>query len=436
MKLRTRLAHKVISLAVIFGITAMADAIAFWRMGANAEEVVPSKPMIRPVKAVFLHQAKVGEIRSFPGIVEAASETELAFRVGGPLIEFGVNIGQPVQKGEVIARIDPRDFEVNVMRLTAAIEEASANLRAMRTGARAEDIARLEADLSAARARLTEAESNYRRYEKLIVHKAVSQANLDHSRTEFDTAKARVDVAMQSLKKARSGARREDIEAAEARIKLMQADLKTAQNALADTYLRAPFSGYVHHQKVENYQTVKGGDPIVSLLDFSQVEVHTAIPEELIIRRSEIVDITCALDAYPGHRFPATVKEIGRKTDSANQSYPLTVILHLPDDIDAQPGMAATVSVSINSAEQPTKGFILPLGAVFADSEGQSCVWRIDPESMTVIRTQVQTGTLSRDTIQIVAGLDSGDRVVTAGARFLRNGQPIRILDAHPEKRS
>ena len=421
---------------VIGGIALLAGAITLWRITASAEEVLPSKTVVRPVKAISLTRATVGETRSFPGIVEAACETELAFRVGGPLIAFGVNVGQHVEKGEVLARIDPRDFEVNIIRLTAAIEEANANLKAMRSGARAEDIAQLQADLSAARAQLTEAEANHRRYKNLIAHNAVSQSNLEHARAELDTAKARVDVAVQSLKKARSGARKEDIEATEAGIKRMHADLQSARNALADTYLRAPFSGHVHDKKVENYQTVKAGDPIVSLLDVSQVEVHTAIPEEMLIRRSNIINITCSLDAYPGHIFSATIKEIGRKTDSANQSYPLTVILDLPENIDAQPGMAATVSILIKNLEQPTTGFFLPFGAVFPDSDGRSCVWRIDPDSMTVVKSSVQTGALNGDTIHIISGLDAGDRVVTAGARYLRNGQPIRILDANQEKRS
>lgn len=118
-----------------------------------------------------MSEGSTNEIRSFPGLVKAASDTKLAFRVGGPLIQFDVRIGQRVVKGDVIARIDPRDFEINVMRLTATLDEARANLKAMRVGARAEDIALLEADLRAAQARLTEAKNSHKRYQTMCVIK-------------------------------------------------------------------------------------------------------------------------------------------------------------------------------------------------------------------------------------------------------------------------
>lgn len=419
-----------IALVVLLG------AILVRGLGATAEKAKGPEPPVRPVKTMVLSETKLPETRSFPGLVRAAAETDLAFRVGGPLIEFNVRSGRKVAKGEVVARIDPRDFEINVLRLRAALEEAKAALRAMRAGARAEDIAALKSRLGAARARMAEARKNFERLERLLADRAVSQAQYDQAQAAYDTAAAEVDILVQDLHKARRGARAEDIEAAQAGLDRLSADLKAAKNALGDTRLRAPFSGVVNRKHVENHESVRAGDSILSLLDVSTVDVHAVIPEDLVIRRDAFSRISCTLDVYPERRFEATLKEVGRKTDSANQSYPMTVTLSVPDDIAVEPGMAATLSISLERPGGHDRGFLVPLGALSADAEGNSCVWRVDPQTLRVSRTRITTGRLGGDSVEVLSGLMAGDRVVTAGARFLRDDQQVRILDDGPGGRT
>ena len=436
MKMKPLFSKKNLLFAALLGGIALAGTLVFSPFDSNTEPATTFHALIRPVKTTSLKESPTTETRSFPALVQAASETDLAFRVEGPLVAFDVRIGQRLSKGDVIARIDPRDFEINVARLTAAIAEANSNLEAMRAGARAEDIAQLEAQLEADRAQEIEAKTNLDRYEKLVAGQVVSRMSYDRIQTAYRTSKARTEAAEQVLKKAHRGARKEDIEATEAHIRYLKADLDAANHALADTYLKAPFSGFVHRKYVENYENVKENAPIVSLLDFSSVEVHTAVPEDVVIRRSDFAAMSCSFDAYPERRFVATLKEIGRKTDSANQSYPITAYLHLPDDVEVQPGMAATLSIQLKKSGQAVAGFLLPAGAVFVDVDGQSCVWRIDAKTMCVIKTRVRTGALSGNSIRILSGLKAGERVVTAGARFLQDGEQVRLLNDSQERRS
>ncbi len=422
------LKRTLIGLAAI-GFTLLVVAILFRHYRSNAEEAEVPKTVIRPVKTVCLKEASPYETRSFPGLVRAASETRLAFRVGGPLVELAVCIGQRVAQGDTVARIDPRDFEVSIMRLTARLNEAKANLKAMKKGARVEDIALLEARLKADKARLLEAENQHNRYQALADGKIVSRSEYDHIKAAFEMAMANRDATLQELKKARRGSRKEDVEAAEARIKSLVADLTAARHALKDTRLKAPFTGIVNRQYVENHEYVNPGESIVSLLDFSVVEVHTSIPEDLIIRPAQFSNISCALDAYPDRRLTATVKEMGRKTDSANQSYPLTVMLNIPGDMVVEPGMAATVNITLKDGGRKSKGFMLPSGAVFGDGSKHSAVWRIDPQTMRVIKTPIETGAVHGDLVEVMSGLNSGDCVVGAGTRYLRENQKVRVLN-------
>lgn len=142
---------------IVIGVVFIVGGGLFWGFGATAREVEETEQVVRPVKTISLSETTFMETRSFPGLVNAARETNLAFRVSGPLVAFDVRIGRHVDAGDVLARIDPRDFEINRTRLEAAMGEDRASLKAMRTGARGEDIARLEAQISAARARLKNA---------------------------------------------------------------------------------------------------------------------------------------------------------------------------------------------------------------------------------------------------------------------------------------
>lgn len=331
----------------------------------------------RPVKVMTVTGGDPRENRAFPGIVKADREIDLAFRVGGPLIEYDLNIGQKVQKGQTLARIDPRDFEIRVQKLSA--------------------------EYKAAEARLADAERDFERQKNLLKESAASQSQYDKTQMLVETTRAGID----SLK----------------------ADLAAAKNALADTRLTAPFDGVLNHKFTENHETVAPGAPVVSLLDVSAIEVATAVPEDIVIREADIVEIYATLDAHPDRNISASLKETGRQTDNANQSYPMTVTLQVPKTITVAPGMAASVHLVLRNPHGGGDGIYLPTAAVFSDTNGVTCVWRVEPDTLDTEKVKVETGALRGDEILVTSGIEAGDRVVSAGARFLVEGQKIRILN-------
>ncbi len=424
-----RPAKFLLSFGLIFIITALILAVQqFGLFRASAKENTIGNSVVRPVKVHTVSKKATSKTRAYPGVVNPASETKLGFRVPGLLVELNGSIGRFVAKGDVIARIDPRDFKVNLNRLIEVKKEAQARFSAMKTGARKEDLARLDADLAGAYARMQNADTDYTRYKTLLQKQIVSQAQYDGIKVAFDTATASVESITQELNKAKNGAREEDIQATQAKLQRIGLDVEAAQNALEDTSLRAPFDGYVASRYVENHENIRAGDPVISLLDMSTVEVHTAVPENFIVRRSAVSGLYCILEAYPDKRFKAKIKEIGKRTGGTGQSYPLTVVLTVPQGCVVDPGMAATVHVAIGQLGGLGQGFWVPGGAVFADDEGKPCVWRIPIETMTAVRVHVTTGNLSGTTIRILSGLKQGDKIVSAGARFLRDGQIVTIL--------
>ncbi|MFO7749637.1 MAG: efflux RND transporter periplasmic adaptor subunit [Desulfobacteraceae bacterium] len=382
---------------------------------------------VKPVKTMVVEQAEKTVTRTFPGIARAAGEIKLSFRVGGPLIEVNVDTGEKIEKNQVIARIDPRDFKVRVKRLKAGIQEAEAKLEAMRTGAREEDIASLEADLNAAEAAFEESVQNLHRIKTLFEQQVVAKSSLERATAGFEMARARKNAASQALSKGRKGARQEDINAMEAKIEGLNVALEAATNALEDTRLRAPFTGIVNKKLIENHETVAPGHFVVTLLDLSSIEVSTSVPEEILINRERITRIVCRFESAPGRDIPGAIKEFASKTDMANQSYPLTVTLGETTDMEIFSGMAADVVFHMEKKKNQ-HGFAVPVHALIEDENSGPALWIVNMKTMTVHRQGVETAELNGSRAIVSGGIQPGERIVTAGAAFLKPGQKIRLL--------
>jgi RND family efflux transporter MFP subunit len=393
------------------------------------KEEPPEKEVVRPVKMLTVAAAGSGRELIFPGRVRASRRVELSFKVSGPLVELPAEEGQAVKKGRLLARIDPRDFETRIAGIESRIGEAKAQLAAMETGARPEDLAILEAEVEAAEAVRLNAEQQYQRYRDLYVKRQVSKADFDRYKSEYDMARAQLATSVQNLEKGRTGARKEDVEAQKARVRGFEADLKGARDALGDTYLKAPFGGLVARRYVDNFTEVRAKEPIVSFQDVSRVEVLVDVPEMTMatIRKGGKMAVTAEFAAAPGKRFDLSMKEFATDADARTQTYQIVLEMGQPKGIAILPGMTATVAGRAAAGEEVS--VIVPASAVFANETGGSQVWIIDRESLTVSMRRVATGELTgRDEIEIASGIEPGETVAVTGVTQLREGDRVRDL--------
>ena len=327
------------------------------------EEEVADKELIRPVRVMKVSDIGGMKQRTFPGIAKATQEVGLSFRVSGPLITLPVDIGDEVKQGEIVARIDPRDFEVNLRNVQGQSNEA--------------------------RAVFTRAKADYKRI-KSVYEKdpgAISETAVDNALQTRDSARANVDA--------------------------LSASVATAKDQLGYTYLKAPFDGAVVTKYVENFEDVERKQPIVRIVDDSSIEMIINIPENLISLVSSVKTVKVVFDPFPEHTLIATVKEIGTEASATSRTYPVTLIMDQPEDIKILPGMAGkTKGADIENVEElDLVGLEVPLSALFTSGESRDTyVWIINDQSNTVKRRKVITDRLT-DRGQIVTPqkrLDSG----------------------------
>ena len=361
-------------------LTPVALLLVAMSLTGCGDDPITEKGVVRPVRAVKVGDATQLTDRSFPGQAKATQEVELSFRVAGPLITRPVNVGDVVEAGDIVARIDPRDFEVNLRSVEAQLTEAKAALK------------RAQADFERSRSIMEQDPG------------AISQTAVDRAEEARDRALAGVDA--------------------------LEASVASAEDALGYTYLKAPFDGAVVATYIENFEDVRAKQAVVRILDKSKIEMIVSIPENLISYTPGVRDIKVTFDAFPDKPLPATVKEIGTEASQTTRTYPVTLIMDQREDVTILPGMAGKASGRPPDAYFGEGALVVPVSAVFSpEDDDKSYVWVIDEGSKTVSRREVTASELTDRGIKVAAGLEPGEWIATAGVHYLEEGQAVSLLE-------
>ncbi|MCU4157266.1 efflux RND transporter periplasmic adaptor subunit [Carboxylicivirga sp. A043] len=202
----------------------------------------------------------------------------------------------------------------------------------------------------------------------------------------------------------------------------------SAKNALADTELRAPFSGYISNVFVNNFEEVNPGQPIVSFIDLSKLEVKAWVSLNELNKINEQTQFTCLIDQNGIEiRIPATLKEIGHKTSASKQSYPVSVIIDNPDDINLRSGMSTHLEIAHHDTKA-SSSMQIPVTCLFNRAD-KTFVWLLN-DGNTVSSKEIKRGRLlANDMIEVKSGLNGGEKLISTGVHYLSEGQKVKMYN-------
>ena len=381
---------------------------------------------VRPAKVAIVQSSEAAIERRYPAIVQPSAEAALSFRVSGRVIELPVKASTNVKEGDVIAKLDPRDFETQIAQLESQRDQALSQLNALRSGARAEEIVALEAGIDAVEAKVDQSREQADRTRKLFEKDLAAPAQLEADETALRVAEAELRAKLEELTIARSGGRKEDVEAAEAALRGLETQIQTARDNLADATLRAPFDGIIARRDIENFTNIQAGQDIVLLQRLETVHLAFDVPGQDVVRfaRSNPKS-TVILDSVSGDALDAQLVEFSTQADAATQTYRGSVSIAVPEGVAVLPGMVGTVIVTISNAT--TASLTVPLSAIGANTDGSPFVWVVGDGDM-VAKSPVTLGKVSGDSVIVIEGVSAGDTVVTAGVTQIRDGMQIRPI--------
>ena len=217
-----------------------------------------------------------------------------------------------------------------------------------------------------------------------------------------------------------------------------EAAMKTAEKALEDTTLKAPFDGVVVGTYVDNYQNIKAQEPVISLQDIGSVELVINVPEKDVARATAGMTLddmnssgafTAEFPTLDGKAFPLKIKEYESEADSNAQTFKVVMVMETPKDVNVMPGMTALVKVAGKLSAKTEEGHWIPSCAVDEGSDGTRHVWVID-SSMKARKRIVKAGAIRGFDIFISEGLSGGERIAVAGVSLIVEGMEVKELKA------
>ncbi len=334
----------------------------------QAEETAPEP--IRPVRVVTVTEGTAGETASLTGRIEAEDDVNLAFRVAGRILERYVTLGDTVQAGQPIARLDP---------------ETQRN-----------DVLAAQADLAAARGELARTSTDYDRQATLL--------------ERGFTTRVRYDEAAQALRMAQSW-----VDAATARLAI-------AEEHLSFTGLYADAPGVVTEVAADPGEVVAPGQLVVRLARDGGRDAVFQVPQRVMrsSTRDPVVQVSLATDA--------TVRAEGRVREVSPQADPITGTFEIKVGLIDPPADLRLGSTVIGRVQLGSAGGVEIPASALTTTDGAPAVFVVDPATGRLELRPVEVARHDLATVVIAGGLVDGETVVTAGVQMLRPGQEVRVL--------
>ena len=368
-----RLIEIIILVGLVFG------AYKGLELMRGQEEEIPQKEVIRPVKTVTLRSNGKGGLWQYYGTLQGGRRVDLSFRVPGPIRSIRVDKGASVKKGQLLATLDPRDYQTQ-------LKQAQSNQ-------------------AQAQAQYENAQANFKRYENLYKQKVIA-------RSQYDTYKTQLNVAESSLNVAKAAT-------------------TAVRDSLKDTELRAPFDGVIVDRMVESFQDVNAKQTIFILQDISMLEIVFNVPDTDVIWATKATSsapdsIRAKFDAIPERTFPLTLKEFVLQADRSTNTFPVTAVMPQQRDVALLPGMTAVVEVEVLDSEGGERVYTVPQTAVVTSGDNVY-VWQCEDNAVKRVSVK-QNSPHNNGFIDITSEqLRDGNKIVVAGAHLLHEGQKVRM---------
>jgi RND family efflux transporter MFP subunit len=333
-----------------------------------------SKPAMKdarqqsPRVEFFKAKAAGSNSRTFTGVVEARVQSDLGFRVGGQILERSVNMGQRVQKGQVLMRLDDVDLKLS--------------------------FAAQQANVEAARAKYIQANADEARYAGLVKSGAVSRQEYDQARAARDSAKGQLEAA--------------------------EAQARVSNNSSEYAVLLADADGVIVRTLSEPGQVVAAGQTVIQLAHDGPREALINLPEGV---RPDLGTMASARLYGRDQMYQARLRELSDAADPASRTFAARYVL---EGEAASAPLGSTVTIGLLTKQTSGSQCVqLPVGAIHDRGNGPG-VWIVDDKSEVKFRS-VTIASIGKEEVVVSGGVQAGEKVVSLGAHLLHEGQIVNL---------
>ncbi len=395
-----------LKLSIVVAISLL--ALSQTACGKKPEAAAEKPAVVAGIKIEKIAIEPVGDFYEATGTVRAKTTTVLSAKIMGTVTSLRVREGDRVSAGQALIEIDNRDA-------AAQLQKAQAGLRQAQEG-----VAEVEQSISAAQSAKAAAEANKRlaastlnRYQVLLDRKSISPQEFDEVKTKALVAEAEADRAEKMLQM--MAARKKQVQA---QMDQAKADIASAQVFVGYARVVTPISGIVTAKQIEIGSTATPGAPLLTIEDDKRYRLEAAV-EESQIGKIKLKDaVRVKIDAIGADEFDGVVAEILPAADPMSRSY--TVKIDIPGQSQLRSGLYGTAR--FNRGERQA----IAISSKAIAQRGQlTGVFVVDESNIARLRL-IKTGKTFGDRVEILSGLNEGERIAVDGVAKLNDGNRVQ----------
>lgn len=372
-------------------------------------------------------------VLSASGYLIARHQVEVGSKITGRVVSLEVKEGDPITKGQVIARLDSLEVTAQLRQAEANLAAAKARLAEAEAGSRTQEIDRSKAEVARSEADLKNAELALKRAERLSHEGVLDRQSLDNARSRYDIAEAAHRSAKESYELVRIGPRREQIDLSRAQVRQAEAEVALAQAQVDNTIIRAPVSGLVLDRYVDLGEMVTTGftsdrgakQALVAIADINDLQVEMDIAEADIAK--VVLDQPAGIvpDAYADHQYKGSVEYIAAVGDRQKATIKVKVKVFDPDQL-LRPDMSAKVTFFEKGSAVPQERAVVTLPRTTVVQQNGNAVVFLVRDSKVAVQ-QVSLGKEEGGYVEILSGLQGGENVIISGQSSLKEGANVTV---------
>lgn len=346
------------------------------------------------VKTAAAESRELQTTLNITGILISAQTVNVVSKLSGQVTGLDVDTGSTVKAGETLITLETKLLDAQLEQAQASLQAAQAALQAARDKASLDKIG------------LDAAQKAYDRTKELFESAAASQSQLDDASSNLDLKKKQYEISTGSA-----------LQQAQASVNVAQSSINSIKVQMENATITSPIDGIVTNRNINPGEIASPGTPLLTLADTAALKLRGTVSQEIVplIQTGEQIGVT--VDIYPNKEYTGKIESIGPMAVSTGEYFPIEI--SIPNSGDIKPGLSAHTFLSLTSPG----GIVVPAAAV-VQNNGQSYVYAIKDNA--AVKKTVLTGLKNDTEIQILNGLEAGEKVAVTNVNNLFDNMPVQ----------
>ena len=403
------------SLGVILGLLSLYGCSASNHPAAGGEEAAPPAP----VQVAMATRQNIQQVIDVEALLYPMQQASIMSKISAPISHFFVQRGDHVKKGQLVATLENRDLMAAVQESKQLYAQASANYSTVISATMPDELTKAVTDVQSAKQLFDATEQVYKSRQSLFAQGALSRRLVDDAKVAAVQARSQFETAQRHLESLQSIGQTEEQKGAEAQRDAAKARYEGALAQLSYTEVRSPIDGVISDRPLNIGELATSGSPLLSIVNISHIIAKANIS---VAQAAAVAPGHAATISNAGVQAAGKVTVVSPAVDANTTTVQVWAEAPNPGE-RLKPGTTAHVAID---ADQVANAVVIPAAALLASDNGGERVM-VAGSDKSAHERDVKTGIRSGDNVQILSGLQAGERVITEGALGLDDKAPIEV---------